>query len=174
MALHSNILAWKIPRTEEPGRLQSMLSWRAGHDWRLHFHFSLSCIGERNGNPLQCSCLENPRDGEPSGLPSMGSRRVRHDWSDLAAAAGWWSCRWKGRMGGRYTQAIKPIGPHACLCIKKCEKGKIQRWWWDYTGNKYGLWHFVFHALWNNEVKVMIKHLDIFILRLASVLEPGL
>ena len=33
-----------------------------GNDW-LHFHFSLSCIGEGNGNPLQCSCLENPRDG---------------------------------------------------------------------------------------------------------------
>ena len=31
--------------------------------YRLHFHFSLSCIGEGNGNPLQCSCLENPRDG---------------------------------------------------------------------------------------------------------------
>ena len=31
---------------------------------RLHFHFSLSCIGEGNGNSLQCSCLENPRDGE--------------------------------------------------------------------------------------------------------------
>ena len=30
---------------------------------RLHFHFSVSCIGEGNGNPLQCSCLENPRDG---------------------------------------------------------------------------------------------------------------
>ena len=30
---------------------------------RLHFHFSLSCIGEGNGNPLRCSCLENPRDG---------------------------------------------------------------------------------------------------------------
>ena len=30
---------------------------------RLHFHFSLSCLGEGNGNPLQCSCLENPRDG---------------------------------------------------------------------------------------------------------------
>ena len=29
----------------------------------LHFQFSLSCIGEGNGNPLQCSCLENPRDG---------------------------------------------------------------------------------------------------------------
>ena len=46
---------------------------------RLHFHFSLSCIGEGNGNPLQCSCLENPGTGEPGGLPSMGSHRVRHD-----------------------------------------------------------------------------------------------
>ena len=30
---------------------------------QLHFHFSLSCIGDGNGNPLQCSCLENPKDG---------------------------------------------------------------------------------------------------------------
>ena len=55
-------------------------------EW-LHFHFLLSCIGEGNGNPLHCSCLENPRDGEPGGLPSMGSHRVWHDWCDLAAAA---------------------------------------------------------------------------------------
>ena len=54
---------------------------------RLHFHFSLSCIGEGNGNPLQCSCLENPRDGEAWWLLSMGSHRVRHYRSDLAAAA---------------------------------------------------------------------------------------
>ena len=39
-----------------------MGSRRVGHDW-LHFHFSFSCIGEGNGNPLQYSCLENPRDG---------------------------------------------------------------------------------------------------------------
>ena len=63
MAPHSSTFAWKIPWTEEPGRLQSMGSLRVGHDWVLHFHFSLSCIGEGNGNPLQCSCLENPRDG---------------------------------------------------------------------------------------------------------------
>ena len=50
---------WKIPWTEEPGRLQSMGSRRVGHDWET----SLSLIGEGNGNPLQCSCLENPRDG---------------------------------------------------------------------------------------------------------------
>ena len=55
-------------------------------EW-LHFHFSLSCIGEGSGNPLQCSCLDNPRDGGACGLPSMGSRRVGHDWSDLAVAA---------------------------------------------------------------------------------------
>ena len=53
---------------------------------RIHFHFSLSCIGEGNGNPLQCSCLENPRDGEPGGLSSLGLHRVGHDWSNLAAA----------------------------------------------------------------------------------------
>ena len=73
MAPHSSTLAWKIPWMEEPSRLQSMGLLRVRHsvslrDWereteRLHFRFSLSCIGEGNGNPLQCSCLENPRDG---------------------------------------------------------------------------------------------------------------
>ena len=53
-------LAWKIPWMEEPGRLQS--SEELDTTERLHFHFSLSCTGEGNGNPLQCSCLENPRD----------------------------------------------------------------------------------------------------------------
>ena len=37
--------------------------WGSDTTERLHFHFSLSCIGEGNGNPLQCSCPENPRDG---------------------------------------------------------------------------------------------------------------
>ena len=64
MAPHSSTLAWKIPWTEEPGRLQSMGSLESDTTERLHFHFSLSCIGEGNGNSLQCSCLENPRDGE--------------------------------------------------------------------------------------------------------------
>ena len=62
MAPHSSTLAWKIPWMEEPGGLQSMESEDSDTTERLHFHFSLSCIGEENGNPLQCSCLENPRD----------------------------------------------------------------------------------------------------------------
>ena len=63
MAPHSSTLAWKIPWVEEPGRLQSM-GFAKGQTRleRLDFHFSLSCIGEGNGNPLQCSFLENPRD----------------------------------------------------------------------------------------------------------------
>ena len=64
LTTHSSTLAWKIPWMQEPGRLQSMGvakgQTRLKH---LHFHFSLSCIGEGNGSPLQCSCLENPRDG---------------------------------------------------------------------------------------------------------------
>ena len=64
MAPHSSTFAWKIPWTEEPGGLQSMGSLESDTTERPPFHFSLSCTGEGNGNPLQCFCLENPRDGE--------------------------------------------------------------------------------------------------------------
>ena len=66
MAPQSSTLAWKIPWTEEPGRLQVhgvAKSWTRLSDFTFTFHFHLSCIGEGNGNPLHCSCLENPRDG---------------------------------------------------------------------------------------------------------------
>ena len=63
MAPHSSTLAWKIPWMEEPGRLRSMGSWRVRHNWATSLSLFTSCIGEGNGNPLQCSCLENPRDG---------------------------------------------------------------------------------------------------------------
>ena len=64
VASHSSTFSWKIPWTEEPGGLQSMGSLESDTTEWLPFHFSLSCIGEGNGNPLQCSSLENPRDGE--------------------------------------------------------------------------------------------------------------
>ena len=62
VAPHFSSLAWRIPWTEEPGGLQSMGSLRVGHNRVTSLSFSLSCVGEGNGNPLQCSCLENPRD----------------------------------------------------------------------------------------------------------------
>ena len=63
MAAHFSVLAWRIPGTGEPGGLPSMGYTESDTTERLHFHLSLSCIGEGDGSPLQCSCLENPRDG---------------------------------------------------------------------------------------------------------------
>ena len=79
MATYSGTLSGKIPWMEEPVGCSPWGREESDTTERLHFYFSLSCIGEGNGNPLQCSSLENPRDGEPGGLPSMGSHRVGHD-----------------------------------------------------------------------------------------------
>ena len=86
MATHSSILAWRTPWREEPGRPQSMGSQRVGHDWVTSLSLSLSCFGEGNGNPLQCSCLENPRDGAAwwaavSGVAQSWTRLS--DWTEL-------------------------------------------------------------------------------------------
>ena len=87
MATHSSTLAWKIPWTEEPDRLQSMgsLSWTQLSDFTfiLHFH----ALEKEMATHSSVLAWRIPGTEEPSGLPSMGSRRVRHDWSDLAAAA---------------------------------------------------------------------------------------
>ena len=90
MAPHSSTLAWKshgrrsLVGCSPWGREESDMTER------LHFHFSLSCIREGNGNPRQCLAWRIPGTGEPDGLPSMGSHRVGHDWSDSAAAAAPW------------------------------------------------------------------------------------
>ena len=66
-SLMSPALAGELPgKSHERGSLVGCSPWgREESDMteRLPFHFSLSCIGEGNGNPLQCSCLENPRHG---------------------------------------------------------------------------------------------------------------
>ena len=72
MAPHSSTLAWKIPWMEEPGRLQSMGSLESDMTERLHFHFSLSCIGEGNGKPLQCSSWRIPGMGSLVGFCQWG------------------------------------------------------------------------------------------------------
>ena len=67
MATQCSILAWKIPWTEEPGRLQSTGSQRVGHDWATSLHF-------------QYSCRKIPWTEEPSRLQAMVSQRVGHNW----------------------------------------------------------------------------------------------
>ena len=74
---------------EKPGRLQSMGSLRVDTTERLHFHFSLSCIGEGNGNLLQCSCLENPRDGGAWWAAIYGAAQSRTLLKRLSSSIHW-------------------------------------------------------------------------------------
>ena len=61
--------------------------WESGTTEQLHFHFSLPCTGEGNGNPLQCSCLENPRDGGTWWAAIYGVARSRTRLKRLTEAA---------------------------------------------------------------------------------------
>ena len=63
MAPHSSSLAWKIPWTDEPGRLQSMGLLRLGHDWATSLSLFTFMHWRRKWQPTPVSCLENPRDG---------------------------------------------------------------------------------------------------------------
>ena len=79
MAPHSNTLAWKIPWTEEPGRLQSMgsLSQTRLSDFPFTFHFH--ALEKEMATHSSFLAWRIPGTGKPGGLLSMGSHRVRHD-----------------------------------------------------------------------------------------------
>ena len=72
MAPHSSTLAWKIPWTEELGGLSPWGCYESDTTERLHFHFSLSCIGEGNGTHSSVFAWRIPGTGEPGGQLSMG------------------------------------------------------------------------------------------------------
>ena len=88
---------------------------------RLHFHFSLSCIGEGNGNPLQCSCLENPRDGGAwwaavSGVAQSRTRLKRLSRMPLTV----WIITNCGKLLKRWEyQTILPVSSETCVRVKK-------------------------------------------------------
>ena len=99
MATHSSTLAWKIPWTEEPVGCSPWGRWGLDTTEWLHFHFSLSCIGEGNGkrtctgngkNPLQCSCLENPRDGRAWWAAVYGVAQSQTQLKWLSSSSGIW------------------------------------------------------------------------------------
>ena len=86
MATHSSTLDWRIPRVEEPDRLQSMGSLRVGlSDFTFTFHFHV--LEKERATHSSVLAWKIPWTEEPGGLQSMGLHRVRHDWCDLAAAA---------------------------------------------------------------------------------------
>ena len=89
MAPHSSILAWKIPWTEEPGRLESMGSQRVGHDWATSlslFHFHAL---EKEMATHSCSCLENPRDGGAwwAAVYGVAQSRTRLKWLSSSSSS---------------------------------------------------------------------------------------
>ena len=80
MVPHSSTLAWKIPWTEEPGRLQSMGVARSHtrlSDFTLTFHFH--ALEKEMATHSRVLAWRIPGTGEPGGLPSMGWHRVGHD-----------------------------------------------------------------------------------------------
>ena len=94
MVPHSSTLAWKIPWTEEPGRLQCMGLRRVGHNWAISlslftftFTFHFHALEKEMAIHSSVLAWRIPGTGEPGGLPSMESHRVGHDWRDLAVAA---------------------------------------------------------------------------------------
>ena len=133
MAPHSSTFAWKIPWTEEPGRLQSMGLLESDTTERLHFHFSLSCIGEGNGNPLQCSHLENPRDGGAwwAAVSGVAQSRTWLKWLSSSSRR-----RRRKRYQGSDASKAKPLesaqawyiaGEEGNWCSGKI--GYVKAWW---------------------------------------------
>ena len=73
MAIHSSIVAWRIPWTEEPGGLQSMGSHRVGHDWSdFTFTFHFHALEKEMATYSSVLAWRIPGTREPGGLPSMG------------------------------------------------------------------------------------------------------
>ena len=85
---------------------------------QLPFHFSLSCIGEGNGNPLHCSCLENPRDGGASWAAVYGVAQSRTRLKRLSSSS---SSSWRRLLRVSWTarrsnqSILKEIGPGCSL-----------------------------------------------------------
>ena len=77
MAPHSGTPAWKIPWTEEPGRLQSVGSLRVGCDFTFTFHFH--ALEKEMATHSSVLAWRVPGMADPGGLPSTGSHRVGHD-----------------------------------------------------------------------------------------------
>ena len=116
MAPYSSTPAWKIPWTEEPGRLQSMGSLRVGHDWATSLSLFTFLHWRRKWQPTQCSCLENPRDGEAWWAAVYGVAQSR---------------TWLKRLSSSSFMNIEiyrlglPVGLHflrvcVCVCVHAC------------------------------------------------------
>ena len=102
---------------------------------RLHFHFSLSCIGEGNGNPLQCSCLENPKDRGAWWVAVYGVTlsQTRLKWLSSSSKL----------MASKLTRAVLATtwgtgGPSLVSMVRKAAKPTWVGWGGAWTGVRKG------------------------------------
>ena len=89
-------------------------------EW-LHFHFSLSCIGEGDGNPLQCSCLENPRDGGAwwAAVYGVAQSWIRLKWLSISSSRKQAQCWLLWSLG-----SIVHVNQETKLILQKKLKGR--------------------------------------------------
>ena len=113
MAPHSSPLAWEVPWMEEPSRLQSMGSWRVGHDRTTSLSLFTFMYWRGKWQPTPVLLPGESQRREPGGLRSLGSHRVRQDWRDLAAAAA------EYRAGIQTQVWLKPV----TLCSPSSHQG---------------------------------------------------
>ena len=127
---HSSTLAWRIPWTEEPGRLQSMgsQSWTRLSDFPFTFHFH--ALEKEMATHSSVLAWRIPGMEEPGGLPSMGLHRVGHDWSDLAAAASAGDARDMGLIPG---SGRSPGGGNGNSFQYSCQENPVDRGAWSAT-----------------------------------------
>jgi len=121
MAPHSKTFSWKIPWTEEPGRLQSMGSQRVGHYWATSlsfftFIFHFHALEKEMATHSSVLAWRISGTGKPGGLPSLGSHRVGHDWSDLAAATAAYWMDWCFSQPSVQFSSEAQLCPTLCLC----------------------------------------------------------
>ena len=134
VAPHSITLAWKIPWTEEPGRLQSMGLLKVGHDLETSLSLFIFLHWRRKWQPTPVFLPgESQGRGSLVGLLSMESHRVGHDWSDLAAAA------------AAMTLNLAELGTEAAELYSSDLYTQIQLYWIESEFNTDSFWIMIFH-----------------------------
>ena len=126
MAPHSSTLAWKIPWTEEPGRLQSMGSQRVRHICATSLSLFTFMHWRKKWQSTPVFLPGESQGAEPGGLPSMGSHRVGHNWNDLAAAAWQLFLLILNFLWVILLVRVKKLNPGSLLSISWCWIGVVR------------------------------------------------
>ena len=107
MATNSSILVWRIPLTEEPGRLQSMWLQRVGRDWVSRHQWWHTGMATRNGNDWHPCCTP----------PSAGVNSVKWIWASLHCRAYWGVIYHRNCLRIEHHCILCPITPYIAWCI---------------------------------------------------------